>query len=147
MRPKQEQIDQLMRILENIEADQLKIEAGEFVIYMREGGIETYRLEPVNEIKERFSKQKAKKEKKGEEIFTITAPSAGVFYRRPDPDSPPYVEVGSIVEPGDTLALIEVMKSFAPIVSEVKGEVVEILVEDGAAVEYGQTLFLIKRTE
>ena len=144
MRPKQEQIDQLMHILENIEADQLKIEAGEFIIYVRDGRIETYRLEPVNEIREQT---KEKKEKKGEEIFTITAPSAGVFYRRPDPDSPPYVEVGSIVEPGDTLALIEVMKSFAPIVSEVKGEVVEILVEDGAAVEYGQTLFLIKRIE
>ena len=144
MRPKQEQIDQLMHILENIEADQLKIEAGEFIIYVRDGRIEIYRLEPVNEIREQT---KEKKEKKGEEIFTITAPSAGVFYRRPDPDSPPYVEVGSIVEPGDTLALIEVMKSFAPIVSEVKGEVVEILVEDGAAVEYGQTLFLIKRIE
>ncbi len=138
MKPSQEQIDQLMRMLEKIEADHLKIEAGNFVIYMREGGIEAYKLEPVKEIKEQASQKK-------EDVVAITAPSAGVFYRRPDPDSPPYVEVGSIVEPGDTLALIEVMKSFAPIVTEVKGEVVEILVEDGAAVEYGQKLFLIKR--
>ena len=146
MKLTQEQIEQLMRILEKIEADQLRIEAGDFIIYMREGSIETYKLEPVKEIKIEEKEQAAEKKEEGE-IIAITAPSAGVFYRRPDPDSPPYVEVGSKVEPGDTLALIEVMKSFAPIVSEVKGEVVDILVEDGAAVEYGQKLFLIKRIE
>ncbi|RLB07168.1 MAG: hypothetical protein DRG27_06735, partial [Deltaproteobacteria bacterium] len=61
MKLTQEQIEQLMRILEKIEADQLRIEAGDFIIYMREGSIETYKLEPVKEIKIEEKEQAAEK--------------------------------------------------------------------------------------
>ncbi len=151
MKLQEEQIRQILDLISRVEEKELKIEVGDMVITVKEGdGVRAFRLTPIDEVvKEVLPKKEIPEKKviKGEDIITVKAPSAGVFYRRPDPDSPPYVEIGSMVEPGDTLGLIEVMKSFGPIVSEVKGEVVDILVEDGKPVEYGQELFLIKRIE
>ena len=140
---KQEQIAELISALERFGVKNARIELDDVLIRMEEGKSEIYKLQPIEE------KIPAKKEEKkeGGEVIEIKAPSAGIFYRRPDPNSPPYVEVGSLVEPGDTLALIEVMKSFGPVVSEVKGEIIEILVEDETPVEYGQILFLIRRSK
>jgi len=140
MKLQEEQLRKLIAIIEGINEKELKIQAGDMIITLKEGdGIKVFKLTPVDEYS-------IEKEIKEEDIVTIKAPSAGVFYRRPEPSAPPYVEIGSIVEPGDTLALIEVMKTFGPVVSEVKGEVIDILAEDGKPVEYGQTLFLIKRS-
>ena len=145
MRLGEEQIRKLLDLIESIEEKELRIEAGDMIITIKEGdGVKAFKLTPLEEIPIKKEAPK-EEEKKEEDIVVIKAPSAGIFYRRPEPNAPPYVEDGSIVEPGDTLALIEVMKSFGPVVSEVKGEVIEILAEDGKTVEYGQTLFLIKR--
>jgi oxaloacetate decarboxylase alpha subunit len=85
------------------------------------------------------------KQEEEEGVMTITAPMVGTFYRSPSPDSSPYVEVGDKVEPGKTVCIIEAMKLFNEIESEIKGEVVKILVENGQPVEYGQKLFLIRK--
>ncbi|MFQ5590689.1 MAG: biotin/lipoyl-containing protein [Phycisphaerae bacterium] len=82
-------------------------------------------------------------------LITVKAPSEGIFYRRPSPDSPPYVEVGATVTSGSMLALVEIMKCFhqiaygGPGLPE-KGKVVSILAEDTSEVTFGQTLFHIK---
>ncbi len=73
----------------------------------------------------------------------IRAPMVGTFYRRPDPESEPFVEQGSAVKAGDPLCLIEVMKLYTTIESTVDGTVVSIFVEDGSLVEFNQQLFLI----
>ena len=83
------------------------------------------------------------------DLIAVTAPSDGIFYRRPSPDSDPYVEVGSNVSPGHLLGLVEVMKCFYQITYDETGvaeagEVVEILAEDTSEVRFGQTLFQIK---
>lgn len=80
-----------------------------------------------------------------EGLVTIEAPMVGTFYRAPAPDAEPYVEVGSIVEVGQPLCIIEAMKIMNEIESEVNGRVVEILVENAQPVEYGQPLFIIER--
>lgn len=77
----------------------------------------------------------------------VLAPMVGVFYRAPSPGADPYVEVGSFVEKGQTLCIIEAMKLMNEIESEYRGQVVEILVENGQPVEYGQPLFLIEPAE
>ncbi len=74
----------------------------------------------------------------------IKAPIVGTFYRRPAPDAEPYVKEGDRVEKGQVLCIIEAMKLFNEIESEVSGIVRKILVEDGEPVEYGQPLFLIE---
>ncbi|MFH1710435.1 MAG: acetyl-CoA carboxylase biotin carboxyl carrier protein, partial [bacterium] len=85
------------------------------------------------------------KEEEEEGVIAITAPMVGTFYRMPSPDSSPYVEAGDRVEPGKTVCIIEAMKLFNEIESEIRGEVVKILVENGQPVEYGQKLFLIRK--
>jgi len=75
---------------------------------------------------------------------TINAPIIGTFYRRPAPDKPPFVEVGDVVKPGDVVCLIEAMKLFNEIESEIHGRIVKVLVEDATPVEYDQPLFLVE---
>lgn len=74
---------------------------------------------------------------------TIKSPIIGTFYRKPSPDKPVFVEVGSSVSKGDVLCVIEAMKLFNEIESEVSGKIVKILVDDMSPVEYDQPLFLV----
>ena len=74
----------------------------------------------------------------------ITSPMVGTFYRAPAPDADPYVEVGDMVEVGQTVCIVEAMKLMNEIESEVRGRVVEILVENSHPVEFGQKLFVIE---
>ena len=74
----------------------------------------------------------------------VTAPSVGVFYRRPSPDQAPFVQVGSEVAANDPVCLIEVMKMFTGVVAPCKGRIAEILVEDASMVEYGQPLMYVE---
>ena len=76
--------------------------------------------------------------------ITIKSPMIGTFYRRPSPDKPNFVEVGDEVAPGKVVCIIEAMKLFNEIESEVKGKVVKLLVEDASPVEYDQPLFLVE---
>jgi acetyl-CoA carboxylase biotin carboxyl carrier protein len=73
----------------------------------------------------------------------VKSPMVGTFYRSPSPGASPFIEVGQAVKPGDTLCIIEAMKLLNEIEAEVAGEVKEVLVENGQAVEYGQPLFVI----
>jgi acetyl-CoA carboxylase biotin carboxyl carrier protein len=74
----------------------------------------------------------------------VTAPMVGTFYRAPGPDAPPFVEIGTVVQPGQPLCIIEVMKLFTTINSEYAGRVSEIGAEVGDLVEYGRTLFVLE---
>jgi acetyl-CoA carboxylase biotin carboxyl carrier protein len=73
----------------------------------------------------------------------ITSPIIGTFYRKPSPDKPVFVEVGDTVSNNSVVCIIEAMKLFNEIESEVSGKIVKILVEDGTPVEFGQPLFLV----
>ena len=75
--------------------------------------------------------------------ITIKSPIIGTFYRKPCPDKPVFVEVGSTIKEGDVLCVIEAMKLFNEIESEVSGKIVKILVDDSSPVEYDQPLFLV----
>jgi acetyl-CoA carboxylase biotin carboxyl carrier protein len=74
---------------------------------------------------------------------TIKSPMIGTFYRRPSPDKPYFVEIGDEVTPGKVVCIIEAMKLFNEIECEIKGTVLEILVDDASPVEYDQPLYLV----
>ncbi len=78
-----------------------------------------------------------------ERMVAITSPMVGTFYRAPAPDADPYVEVGDLVDIGQTVCIVEAMKLMNEIQSEVKGRVVRIQVENAQPVEFGQALFEI----
>ena len=80
-------------------------------------------------------------------IVDVVASLVGVFYRAPSPDAPPCVEVGDIIEVGSELGLIEAMKVFSPIPSEVAGEVIEIPAENGKLVHQGDVLVRVRIPE
>ena len=75
--------------------------------------------------------------------ITIKSPIIGTFYRKPSPDKPTFVEVGNDINVGDVLCVIEAMKLFNDIESEVSGKIVKVLVEDSSPVEFDQPLFLV----
>lgn len=85
----------------------------------------------------------ASEETDDSKYITIKSPIIGTFYRKPSPDKPSFVEVGTSIAPGDVLCVIEAMKLFNDIESEVSGKVVKVLVEDASPVEFDQPLFLI----
>ncbi|MSP84848.1 MAG: acetyl-CoA carboxylase biotin carboxyl carrier protein [Flavobacteriaceae bacterium] len=95
-------------------------------------GVEAQAAIPVAGVVEKNSK-----------YITIKSPIIGTFYRKPSPDKPIFVEVGSTIKKGDVLCVIEAMKLFNEIESEVSGKIVKILVDDMSPVEFDQPLFLV----
>jgi acetyl-CoA carboxylase biotin carboxyl carrier protein len=75
--------------------------------------------------------------------ITIKSPMIGTFYRKASPDKPAFVEIGDEVAPGKVVCIVEAMKLFNEIESEIKGKVVKVLVDDHSPVEYDQPLFLV----
>jgi len=95
-----------------------------------------------NTIQENISNTKPEKAENDDHIV-IKSPIIGTFYRKPSPDKPSFVEIGKSIAEGDVLCVIEAMKLFNEIESEVSGKIVKILVEDQSPVEFDQPLFII----
>ncbi len=81
---------------------------------------------------------------KADNLITIKSPMIGTFYRRPSPDKPLMAEVGTEIAPGKVVCIIEAMKLFNEIESEISGTIVKVLVDDASPVEYDQPLFLVE---
>jgi acetyl-CoA carboxylase biotin carboxyl carrier protein len=81
--------------------------------------------------------------KEESKYITIKSPIIGTLYRKPSPDKPNFVEVGDDVKVGDPVCIIEAMKLFNEIESEISGKIVKVLVDDSSPVEYDQPLFLV----
>lgn len=81
--------------------------------------------------------------KQDEKLLAIKSPIVGTFYRSSAPEKPPYVKVGDVIEAGAVVCIVEAMKLFNEIESEVAGKVVKVLVDDASPVEYDQVLFLV----
>lgn len=105
---------------------------------------------PIAVERERILKEEAKKEavetieNVSAKTAEIKAPMVGTFYRAPSPEAPPYVEAGQAIEPGQVICIIEAMKLMNEIKSEIKGKILEILVDNTEPVEFGQPMFLIE---
>lgn len=105
---------------------------------------ETPVLSKVSHVQKPELSPSSAQEKPQKILIPIKAPMIGTFYRSPGPDAKPYVEIGHVVEVGQVVCVIEAMKLMNEIKSEVKGKIVEILVENARPVEYGQALFMIE---
>jgi acetyl-CoA carboxylase biotin carboxyl carrier protein len=83
-------------------------------------------------------------EVKNDKLVEIKSPMIGTFYRSPGPDKPSFVEVGSEIKVGDKVCIVEAMKLFNEIESEVSGRIVKVLVNDSTPIEFDQPLFLVE---
>lgn len=118
----------------------LKKSAGESPIYSGPVIIEKERAVTPSGIKEASAAAAAAPSN----VTEIKSPMVGTFYRAPSPESPAYVEIGQVIEPGQVICIIEAMKLMNEIKAEVKGKIVDILVDNAEPVEFGQPLFLIE---
>ena len=106
-------------------------------------------LVPIDSVKLQNKNSSKKQEVRQEKGHVVYAPTHGIFYRKPSPDSSPYVEEGSVVKTGQILGLVEVMKCFNHILFEgahlpKEGKIVKICAEDGAEIEAQQALFIFE---
>jgi acetyl-CoA carboxylase biotin carboxyl carrier protein len=83
-------------------------------------------------------------EKADDKYVAVKSPMVGTFYTCPEPNAPPYVEVGQIVSVGQVVCIVEAMKLMNEIESEIEGKIVKRLIENAQPVEFGQTLFLVE---
>lgn len=137
-----EEIKEIIAFLRNTDVTELSIEREGFKIRIKRGYV--YGPVEVSRAVKPEELEKAPQPEKEEILHTIISPLVGTFYRAPAPDAPPFVEVGSRVEKGQVLCIVEAMKIMNEIESDVSGIVRKILVENGQPVEYGEPLFLIE---
>lgn len=139
-----EEIKEIINLFTRSNLTELIIENGENKLVLKKGDnvVESVSKETFT-VAEKIKEVDTGKEEREEGVF-ITAPLVGVFYRSPAPGAPPFVEEGDLVEPGQTVCIIEAMKLMNEIKSHVRGRIKKVLVENGQAVEFGQKLFLIE---
>lgn len=162
MKPKE--IQELLDFISNSGLEEVNIETEQFKISVKKHATVPTRIieTPVQQIiaaqpaiaapvaPVAASAQPAKEAPKQDDsakdkgYITIKSPMIGTFYRSSSPDSPSFVNVGDAVNPGQTVCIIEAMKLFNEIESEVSGRIVKILVENASPVEYDQPLFLVE---
>ena len=99
---------------------------------------------PANDIAQKATDAKSVESTKKDNLLTIKSPMIGTFYLQAGPGKPIFVSVGDDVEPGQVVCIIEAMKLFNEIESEVGGKIVKVLVEDASPVEFDQPLFLVE---
>ncbi len=140
-----EDLKSLIELLKETDITELQVEKeGTKVKIKREklfGSIEIPAHRPAAPIQDSAIKDLVEDET--QRLITVTSPIVGTFYRSPSPETPSFAEVGTRVNKGQVLCIIEAMKLMNEIESEADGVVVKALVENGQPVEYGEPLFLI----
>jgi biotin carboxyl carrier protein len=129
-----EDVREILRLIDESDVEELRVEIGELSIYVRRGDAAA----PAPAV------QPPRVDAVADGLVTISAPMIGTFYRAEAPGAEPYVAVGAHVEPHSVVCLIEVMKMMNPIVAGVTGTIVEICAENAEPVEYGAALFQVK---
>lgn len=144
------EIKELIALMNENDLSELEIEREGLRIKLKKRVLAGEHLQPglispqVEVTKQTPQKVETKEQEVPSNLIEIKAPMVGTFYRAPSPESPPYVEVGSVIEEGQVLCIIEAMKLMNEIKSELKGKIVEILVDNAQPVEFGQILFLVE---
>jgi acetyl-CoA carboxylase biotin carboxyl carrier protein len=154
------EIQNLIRFVAKSGASEVKLEMDDVKITIRTGSDDTTIVQqvpmqaapvmhqqvpmqqavPVQEVPAATATDTSAEDSK---YITIKSPIIGTFYRKPSPDKPVFVEVGTDIKEGDVLCVIEAMKLFNEIESEVSGKIVKVLVDDSSPVEFDQPLFLV----
>lgn len=141
-----ERIKELVEVMRRNELLEIEISHGEDRIVLKRArpGEQPAAATPGIKVAGGDIPDKGRAAAEDEGLVTITSPIVGTFYSAPSPDSEPYVEVGSYVDPQTVVCIVEAMKVMNEIKPDVSGSVVEVCVKTGQAVEYGQSLFRVR---
>ena len=143
----------IINLMQKSDLTELEIELQDLKLRMARPGLEKVYTEPLIQARPQTqsvesvpSTTSAKDDSPSENgVDFFKSPMVGTFYRKPSPVDPSFVEIGKKISSGEVVCIIEAMKVMNEIQSETAGEVVEILVEDGESVEYGQPLLKIRK--
>ena len=139
-----EQLRELIRLLEDSDLTEIEIQHDDDRIRLRREPVPATAAMPVVSAPQPTADSPP--EPAADDGHYVTSPFVGTFYRAPTPEGDPFVELGDTISPGQILCIVEAMKLMNEIEAEGPGKVVEILVENGKAVEYGDRLFRIERS-
>ena len=140
-------VDQLAKVIAKYDLTEVEIDLGDLHVRLaraRTAPVSDAFAAPAPAIAPPESEAAASPPASDELAGAVRSPMVGTAYLRPNPESKPFVETGSLVKVGDKLLLVEAMKTFNDIVAPRAGRIASILVEDGAPVEYGQPLMVIE---
>jgi len=140
-------IEEVIELMEKHGLSEIQIEEEGIKMHLKKGvsGFDNIQHDVMQERSPHPTKEKkAETKQEARNLIEITSPMVGTFYKSPSPDAPAFVEIGSTIKEGDVLCIIEAMKLMNEIKSEVKGKVVDVLVENGEPIEFGQVLFLVE---
>ena len=139
------EIQNLIKFVAKSGASEVKLEMEDIKITIKTGSEKTettiVQAAPMAAMPQAAAPVKV--ESDDSKYITVKSPIIGTFYRKPSPDKPSFVEVGTDISVGDTVCVIEAMKLFNEIESEVSGKIVKVLVDDSSPVEFDQPLFLV----
>ncbi|OJW85240.1 MAG: acetyl-CoA carboxylase, biotin carboxyl carrier protein [Bacteroidetes bacterium 46-16] len=156
------QIQELIKIINKSNISELNVEDGDFKITIKQNQSEAPQYVAVPQVMPQMMQQQAapapaapqsaspataaapQAAPANDKLITVKSPMIGTFYRSAGPDKPSYVNVGDEVKNGQVLCIIEAMKLFNEIESEITGTIVKVLVDDASPVEYDQPLFLVE---
>ena len=144
-------VREILRIIDESELDELRLETGGLSLYVRRGGGASSDRSPVLPADASPAPSPGAPAASAPEtaadngLLTVTAPMLGTFYRAEGPGRPPFVEVGSTVEPDTIVCIIEVMKMMNSVPAGVSGTVTEVCGANGRLVEYGEPLFTVRQ--
>ena len=127
-------VREILRLIDESELDELRVELQGFSLHVVRGSATAAGLEPASSASEADV----------DGVVTIESPMLGTFYRAEAPGAAPFVDVGTQVDAGSTVCLIEVMKMMSSIAAGVAGTIVEVCAENAELVEHGQPLFRVR---
>jgi acetyl-CoA carboxylase biotin carboxyl carrier protein len=141
-------VAEITRLLDESDFDELDLEVDGMKLSLRRGG-SSESPRPVAAAPAAAQPARPASAPSADEAgqHTVTAPLLGTFYRAPRPGAPPFIEVGSEVEPDTVIGILEVMKLMNTVRAGARGRVAQILVRDGALVEYGEALLRVSRID
>ena len=151
------EIQQLIKFVSKSGVNEVKIESKDFKISIKTGSTtkvvqseplmispQPISQAPVAPVIESQSNTEDTTTNQDDNLITIKSPIIGTFYRKPSPDKDNFVEIGDQISEGQTLCVIEAMKLFNEIESDISGKIVKVLVDDATPVEFDQPLFLVE---
>ena len=139
-----DRLKELIELMKENDLAELELDGEEGYVHLRMKEAQPYPVVATGATPAPVQASPEPKTKDAGGLIEVKAPMVGTFYRAPAPDAEPYVEVGSRVEVGQVLCIIEAMKLMNEIKSEASGTIEKIMVENGQPVEFGQVLFLIR---
>lgn len=144
---------ELIELIEQSSIEVLKLEKKEIKLYFQKRNAANVTIDLTEQVSqaarvvtqdETIVELEQSPSNEDDGLHQIEAPMVGTFYSRSNPEAEPFVQLGSVIEKNQPVCVLEAMKLFNEIVSDVDGEIIEVLAEDGQIIEFGQPLFVVK---